>query len=105
MWSGLPEISRLVRADRVVFEGHGGNPQLSALASQDEWEEWNRDRDHQWSVAASRDGHNYLPEELRPYASDFATTGEWFYAPSYGYIWRPFVVVQPWAPYRLGYQH
>ena len=88
---------------RVVLDGHGGNPQVSALASPDEWEGWNRDRDHQWSVAAARNGQDYLPEELQPYTSDFATTGEWFYAPPYGYIWRPFVVGQPWAPYRLGY--
>ena len=88
---------------RAAFGGHGRDHQFFALAPLDQWEAWNRDRDREWSLAASSERQQYLPEELMPYAGDFASNGEWLYSAPYGYIWRPFVVVQSWAPYRSGY--
>ena len=73
---------------------------LSPIGSPDDWERWNKDRDRH--LYAGSDSSRYLPDELQDYASDLDGNGRWQYAPTYGYVWTPTVVVPTWAPYTVG---
>ncbi len=74
---------------------------ISPLDRQDSWEQWNRDRD--WKIADRRYQSDYLPDELRPYASDFDAYGRWVNDREYGYVWTPTVsVTAGWSPYNQG---
>jgi hypothetical protein len=66
-------------------------------ASWDAFDRWSEDRrDQRLGVSAQ-----YLPEEVRPYASSFDRDGAWRYETSYGYVWYPTVSVG-WRPYHNG---
>ncbi|OGP53922.1 MAG: hypothetical protein A2162_03860, partial [Deltaproteobacteria bacterium RBG_13_52_11b] len=70
------------------------------LGQPDQWDRWNTEKDRRLESRASA---RYLPDELRPYSSDFDENGKWVYEREYGYVWRPTVVVSvDWAPYRVG---
>jgi len=100
----------------AYVEGNGGRTRVRAgehimlderhseihpLNPADSWEIWNLDRDREQSRGARTD--SYLPDELRPYASEMDTNGSWVPVPEYGMVWRPSVVVSAdWAPYREG---
>jgi hypothetical protein len=74
---------------------------LSPLGEPDEWENWNRERNKRYEETGY--SSQYLPGELRGYASDFDNNGRWVYASSYGYVWTPIVYISAgWAPYRHG---
>ena len=73
---------------------------LSPIGAPDEWERWNKDRDR--SLFAGSESSRYLPDELQDFASDLDDNGRWQYAPTYGYVWTPTVVVSSWAPYSYG---
>ena len=60
----------------------------------DRWSETQRDQ----RLALST---QYLPDEVRPYASSFDRYGSWRYDTSYGYVWAPTVSVG-WRPYYNG---
>ena len=73
---------------------------LSPIGAPDDWERWNKDRDR--ILFAGSESARYLPDELQDYASDLDGNGRWEYAPMYGYVWTPTVVVSTWAPYTFG---
>jgi hypothetical protein len=73
---------------------------LSPIGAPDEWERWNKDRDRR--RFAGSESSRYLPDELQDYASDLDDSGRWQFAPTYGYVWTPTVVVSAWAPYTFG---
>ena len=60
------------------------NADLSPIASPDDWEQWNIDRDRR--LTAWGDSSRYLPYELHEYASDFDSNGRWDYVGDYGYV-------------------
>ncbi|OPY71113.1 MAG: FecR protein [Syntrophorhabdaceae bacterium PtaU1.Bin034] len=94
---------RIAPGDRLLLRNNGKNPELWALAPEDEWMRWNRQRDRE--VYGTPTGHSttYLPDELKTYSSDFDSNGRWVNVPEYGYVWTPTVVVAAdWSPYRIG---
>ncbi len=64
----------------------------------DDFARWNedRERDARWA-----DGHEYLPEEVAPYAADLESHGDWYYEAEIGHVWRPYVG-PGWQPYLNG---
>ncbi|HEX9021345.1 MAG TPA: FecR family protein, partial [Nitrospirota bacterium] len=73
---------------------------LAPIASPDEWEQWNTDRDRR--LTAWGESSRYLPDELHEYSSDFDENGRWVYASAYGYVWTPTAVAAGWSPYSVG---
>jgi hypothetical protein len=66
-------------------------------ASWDAFDRWaEARRDERLGVSTQ-----YLPEEVRPYASSFDRNGSWRYETSYGYVWYPTVALD-WRPYHNG---
>jgi hypothetical protein len=66
-------------------------------ASWDAFDSWSEARRDQRLGISTQ----YLPEEVRPYASSFDRHGSWRYETSYGYVWYPTVAVD-WRPYHNG---
>jgi hypothetical protein len=66
-------------------------------ASWDAFDRWSEARRDQRLGISTQ----YLPEEVRPYASSFDRNGSWRYETSYGYVWYPTVSVD-WRPYHNG---
>lgn len=91
--------TRVTAGNTLTLRGEAG-ADLSPIGLSDEWERWNRDRD-QYLLAES-ESRRYLPDELHDYASELDGNGQWQYAPTYGYVWTPTVVVSSWAPYTVG---
>lgn len=79
-------------------DDHGA--ELAPIASPDEWERWNAQRDRKIMVLA--ESVRYLPDELHDYANDLDENGRWLFIRDYGYVWTPVVVSVEWAPFRLG---
>lgn len=74
--------------------------ELSPIASPDEWERWNAQRDRKSMVLG--ESARYLPDELHDYANDLDEHGRWLFVRDYGYVWSPAVVSFDWVPFRLG---
>lgn len=95
------EGSTRVSANQTLFLGRNTGPEITSLGSPDEWERWNKTRNHRFFTRKT--SYRYLPDELRAYSSDFDDNGSWVKAESYGYVWVPTVHVNVgWAPYRHG---
>ena len=89
--------------ERIVLGKNAQYPVLAKLVAADEWEQWNKQRDREFSTPESGNATAYLPDELKPYSYDLAKNGRWVYEQEYGYVWTPTViVVQDWSPYRVG---
>src|SRR5690349_15989140 len=66
-------------------------------ANWDAFDRWSESRrDARMGVSSQ-----YLPAEVRPYASTFDEDGDWRYEQAYGYVWYPRVAVS-WRPYYYG---
>ena len=90
-----------VEAGNALSVAERNYAELFPLGPADEWERWNKNRDHQ--LAQRKPPSRYLPEELRGNSNDLEENGTWTYAREYGYVWRPSVVVSAgWAPYQVG---
>jgi hypothetical protein len=90
-----------VSSGKTLSIGEDLYAELSPMGPTDEWESWNRDRDN--SLYAESDSSEYLPTELRSYASDFDSYGRWVNTTSYGYVWTPtFSISVGWSPYSYG---
>lgn len=92
--------STRVSAGMTLAIEEDGAADLSPIGPQDEWEEWNLERDRQ--VLAWGESSRYLPEELHAYSSDLDAYGSWVFATDYGWCWTPVVSVADWAPYTVG---
>jgi uncharacterized protein DUF6600/FecR-like protein len=66
-------------------------------ASWDSFDRWSEARRDQRLGVSTQ----YLPDEVRPYASSFDRYGAWGYDASYGHVWYPTVSVD-WRPYYRG---
>ncbi|OPY71721.1 MAG: FecR protein [Syntrophorhabdus sp. PtaU1.Bin058] len=94
---------KISAGERIVLSKNAQYPVLTKLISADEWEQWNKQRDREFSSPGSGNATAYLPDELRPYSYDLAKNGQWVYEQEYGYVWTPTViVVKDWSPYRVG---
>ena len=80
------------RADAAPSYGYAFNS-----ASWDAFDRWSETRRDQRMGVSTQ----YLPGEVRPYASAFDQYGSWQYNTSYGYVWYPSVAVG-WRPYYQG---
>jgi uncharacterized protein DUF6600/FecR-like protein len=68
-------------------------------AEDDAFARWNDDlgQDEEWASGRPED----LPDEVSPYADDFARNGSWFFEAGVGNVWRPNVSIG-WEPYVHG---
>ncbi len=91
-----------INAGQTLSLGQDTNGEVASMGPADEWEDWNKARNH--IIFANRDGGSrYLPVELRSYASDLDSSGRWVQVPDYGFCWVPTIVAgADWAPYRSG---
>jgi len=102
------EAGRRVRVSRgeevVVREGElsAGPDRIEGLAANDEFARWDGELEEQVAYADGRGREEWLPEEVSPYGSDFATYGTWGAEAEYGNVWYPRVDVG-WSPYSRGY--
>jgi hypothetical protein len=91
-----------INAGEMLSLGRDTNGEVAPFGPPDEWENWNKARDHR-IYARKGAGYRYLPAELSTYSSDFDDYGRWVDVPDYGYCWTPTVFVGvSWAPYRSG---
>lgn len=90
--------TRVRAGEQIALED--GRAELLPLNSPDEWERWNSERDSRIKSTSASEG--YLPDELKPYGSDFDSSGSWVRVEEYGMVWQPTVVAVDWAPYRFG---
>jgi hypothetical protein len=101
------EAGRRVNVDRgeqlVVREGqpYAGPERFSGYDADDAFARWDRDLEEQLAYADGR-RDDYLPEEVAPYAGDFASYGNWRVMGDYGNVWYPRVNAG-WSPYSHGY--
>ncbi len=83
-------------ADRGRLAGSGYFSQ-----PEDEFEDWNRERDYRLSEITYQAG-SCLPEEIREYEPELSANGRWVYEHPYGYVWVPVVAQADWLPYYYG---
>jgi hypothetical protein len=90
-----------VRAGERAFARRGERPwgpDRFDRTEDDAFARWNADlgADEAWASAPDD-----LPEEVSPYADDFARNGSWFFEAGVGNVWRPRVSIG-WEPYVHG---
>ncbi|HET8643983.1 MAG TPA: FecR family protein, partial [Vicinamibacteria bacterium] len=71
----------------IVREGEieSGPERMDSYEADDAFARWDADLERQLAYADARE--EWLPEEVSPYAADFATYGTWHSEPEYGYVW------------------
>ncbi|HET7697667.1 MAG TPA: DUF6600 domain-containing protein [Vicinamibacterales bacterium] len=94
------EGSTPLGAGERAYASAGLAPSYAYAYNSANWDAFDR-----WSEARrdTRAGASaqYLPSEVRAYASTFDEEGDWRYQQSYGYVWYPRVAVS-WRPYYYG---
>ena len=84
---------------RITVLGNADNAQfsISEAYSKDDWDKWNKDRDHTIENAESwhHTNHYYTGSQ------DLDDYGHWSVVPDYGSVWFP-SAGPGWAPYREG---
>jgi hypothetical protein len=90
-----------LRAGERAFarrDGRPWGPDRFDRAEDDAFARWNSElgEDEVWAS-----GGGELPEEVSPYADDFARNGSWFFETGVGNVWRPHVSIG-WQPYVHG---
>jgi hypothetical protein len=83
----------------MVARGSASDPefQMARAPESDDWDRWNAQRDQDLERSQS---YKYVNSDIYG-AEDLDNHGSWVNDNSYGYVWRPRVVVD-WAPYRNG---
>ena len=94
-----PQGSTQVKKDQEIDIRGRDNPEFQIVDApgHDDWDNWNKDRDHQIQDAESWHHTN------RYYSGteDLDHSGRWANVPGYGDVWQP-AVSADWAPYRDG---
>jgi hypothetical protein len=89
-----------VRAGERAYASAGLAPSYAYTYNSANWDAFDRwsetRRDVRLGVSAQ-----YLPSEMRTYASTFDDSGDWRYEQSYGHVWYPRVAAD-WRPYYHG---
>jgi len=103
---GAGGLVETLAAGEQSYTEPGSAPATASVfstAEVDDFGQWQRQR---WSAYAETTKYvaerDYIPQEVRPYASELEGTGSWFYYDDFGsYAWRPTVAVG-WSPYQQG---
>jgi len=94
------EGTTAVRAGERAYASAGLAPSYAYTYNSANWDAFDRwsesRRDRRMGASAQ-----YLPSEVRAYASTFDEEGDWRYEESYGQVWYPRVAVG-WRPYYYG---
>ena len=90
---------RLSGGRTMIARGPASDPefQIVRATGDDDWDHWNERRDRDLERARS---YQYVSSDIYG-AEDLDAYGVWVNVASYGWVWRPRVVVG-WAPYRYG---
>ena len=89
--------------EEMSFSKYREYPRFTRIGPLDQWEQWNRRRDQEFTLSSSGRTTAYLPDELSAYSSDFERNGKWVYDQEYGYVWTPTVIIaKDWSPYKIG---
>jgi hypothetical protein len=93
--------SLLIHAQQVVrFRGTSTlTLESGSIDAPDDLDSWALQDEHARTASVSSE---YVAPTT-PGLEDLDEQGAWQYAPDYGYVWAPFVMVPGWAPYRYGY--
>ncbi len=89
-----------VSAGQLFNSLPGGQPQVTALPPEDQFDQWNGSREAVLTGYASQD-NTYLPPEIVSTYPDLDPYGSWNYISDYGYCWVPRVAVG-WSPFFNG---
>ncbi|HEX4603508.1 MAG TPA: DUF6600 domain-containing protein [Candidatus Angelobacter sp.] len=94
-----PQGSTRVREGEMIAIRGTDEPEykVSNAPGKDDWDRWNKDRDH---VIDEAEG----PRRTNRYytgAGDLDGYGNWVYVPGYGNVWQPYQQAA-WAPYQTG---
>ncbi|HEY0377341.1 MAG TPA: DUF6600 domain-containing protein [Pyrinomonadaceae bacterium] len=93
-------------AELVRNGSDAGDWELNAAASFDSWDTWVDERERDLSARLRyEDRDRYYDRDVWG-AEELDSYGDWTYADSYGWVWRPHTTVinnyYDWAPYRYG---
>ncbi len=75
---------------------------LRRLPREDNWDQWNQERDAVMDGSVSRPSHQHLPANIEIVATNLDDYGSWRNDPDYGYVWCPRVASADWRPYHDG---
>ena len=95
-----PRGTEILKSGRLMLvRGTLSDPeyQIAKAPPKDSWDRWNEQRDKELKRSAS---YQYVSGDIYG-TEDLDANGRWVYAPSYGYVWSPYVAAG-WAPYRYG---
>ncbi|HLW53589.1 MAG TPA: DUF6600 domain-containing protein [Candidatus Angelobacter sp.] len=97
---GTSKGNTTVRAGEMIAIRGTENPEykMASAPPGDDWDGWNKDRDHVILTANSR-------EKTSPYytgSQDLDQYGRWKNVPGYGDVWQPTNTDPNWAPYQDG---
>lgn len=96
------------RSARLIVDGDtAGDWNMARAGGEDDWDQWVGQREYE---LAQRTRYDYRDKYYDQYiygAEDLDSYGDWFYAGSYGYVWRPRASLlsgySNWAPFRYGH--
>jgi hypothetical protein len=94
-----PQGSTKVEKGRMITVRGTDNPeyQIAGAPGRDDWDKWNKERDHEISDAQSWQHANHYYTG----AHDLDRNGHWVNVPGYDWCWTPYVDLG-WVPYRYG---
>ncbi len=94
-----PQGSTTLKAGELATIHGTDNPEykVSAAPSDDDWDRWNKDRDHVIRDAEGWQKTNHYYTGV----NDLDSYGRWVDSPGYGQVWQP-VQGPGWAPYQTG---
>lgn len=83
----------------MLVRGNPSDPEFQTVApiAQDDWDQWNYERDH---ALESSQSYRYVSPDVYG-AEDLDSNGRWVHSDDYGPVWSP-DVGPDWAPYRNG---
>jgi hypothetical protein len=96
------------RTARLFFDGtEAGDWELTSASSLDAWDDWVDEREEYLAKRLNYERRDHFYRSSLWGAEELDAYGEWTYAGSYGWVWRPHVTVinnyHNWAPYRYGH--
>jgi hypothetical protein len=94
-----PQGSTHVKKGELITIEGTDNPQyqIASASGKDDWDNWNKDRDH-----VVQDAQSW--QHTNPYytgTGDLDRYGHWEYVPGYDYVWAPYAG-PGWVPYSAG---
>jgi hypothetical protein len=94
-----PQGSTKVEKGHMITVRGTDNPeyQIAGAPGRDDWDKWNKDRDHEISDARSWQYANHYYTGL----NELDRYGHWVHVPGYDWCWTPYVDLG-WVPYRYG---